>query len=110
MVTRNGNGYIISVNLNEKMMAVMNSRKKGTRSAFLRRAIMNAGEYDRYVKVHDQMLAIRDLSVRALLEVLRYEIAKQKAVLAGYELPSYEEWRWDFSNGDPKSRVSGREL
>jgi len=106
MPTKNGNGYIVSVNVNKKMLDAINKRPKGTRSAFLRRCIYNGDKHDQYVKACDTMIEARDKTIMALLEVVRWERARMKSVLmAGIDLTDYDSWRWNYVDGDPKSRV-----
>lgn len=105
MPTKNGNGYIVSVNVNKKMLDAINKKPKGTRSAFLRRCIYNGDKHDKYVKACDTMLESRDKTIHALLELVRWEKARMRAVLSGAELLDYDSWRWSYADGDPKSRV-----
>jgi hypothetical protein len=105
MPTRNGKNFIVSVNVNRKMLDALNKRPKGTRSAFLRRAIYNANRYDVFVKAHQGMLDSRDKTILALLEVLRWKEYQQSAILMGETDQDYDSWRWGYVNGDPKSRV-----
>jgi len=106
MPTKNGNGYIVSVNVNQKMLDAINKRPKGTRSAFLRRCIYNGDKHDKYVKACDTMIEARDKTIMALLEVVRWERARMDSVLmTGIDLNDYDSWRWNYVDGDPKSRV-----
>ena len=105
MPTKNGNGYIVSVNVNQKMLEAINKRPKGTRSAFLRRCIYNGDKHDKYVKACDTMIEERDKTILALLEVARWQRSRIRRMMSGIDLDDYDSWRWSYAEGDPKSRV-----
>jgi len=105
MPTKNGNGYIVSVNVNQKMLEAINKRPKGTRSAFLRRCIYNGDKHDKYVKACDTMIEERDKTILALLEVARWQRSRIRGMMSGIDLDDYDSWRWSYAEGDPKSRV-----
>ena len=51
------------------------------------------------------MLDIRDQTIQALLEVLRWRERQIQGILSGETLDDYDAWRWSYVDGDPKSVV-----
>ena len=93
MGVRNGRNYIVSVSITPEMHEYLNSKKKGYRSAFLRRAIYNAEKYDNLVKKADKdyekMIESRD----ALLTTFAYQQARLNRIFStGEDLPDFIEW------------------
>jgi hypothetical protein len=75
------------------MHQFINSKKKGYRSAFLRRAIYNAEKYDNLVKVadneYDKMVDARD----NLLTLFAYQQARLNSILnSGEDKPDFVDW------------------
>jgi len=93
MGVRNGKNYIVSVSITPEMHQFINSKKKGMRSAFLRRAIYNAEKYDHLNKFadnqYDDMVQQRD----NLLTLVCYQQARLNSILnSGEDKPDFVNW------------------
>jgi hypothetical protein len=93
MGVRNGRNYIVSVSITPEMHQFINSKKKGMRSAFLRRAIYNAEKYDHLNKFadnqYDDMVQQRD----NLLTLVCYQQARLNSILnSGEDKPDFVNW------------------
>jgi len=93
MGVRNGKNYIVSVSITPEMHQFINSKKKGMRSAFLRRAIYNAEKYDHLNKFadnqYDEMVQQRD----NLLTLFCYQQARINSILnSGKDRPDFVQW------------------
>ena len=93
MGVRNGRNYIVSVSITPEMHQFINSKKKGLRSAFLRRAIYNAEKYDHLNKFadnqYDDMVQQRD----NLLTLVCYQQARLNSILnSGEDKPDFVNW------------------
>jgi len=93
MGVRNGRNYIVSVSITPEMHQFINSKKKGMRSAFLRRAIYNAEKYDHLNKFadnqYDDMVQQRD----NLLTLVCYQQARINSILnSGEDKPDFVNW------------------
>jgi hypothetical protein len=93
MGVRNGKNYIVSVSITPEMHQFINSKKKGMRSAFLRRAIYNAEKYDHLNKFadnqYDEMVQQRD----NLLTLFCYQQARINSILnSGEDRPDFVQW------------------
>jgi len=93
MGVRNGRNYIVSVSITPEMHQFINSKKKGFRSAFLRRAIYNAEKYDNLVKAadkeYDEMKESRD----NLLTLFAYQQARLNSIFnSGEDKPDFVDW------------------
>jgi hypothetical protein len=93
MGVRNGRNYIVSVSVTPEMHQYLNTKKKGSRSAFLRRAIYNAEKYDHLNKFadnqYDDMVQQRD----NLLTLVCYQQARLNSILnSGEDKPDFVNW------------------
>jgi len=93
MGVRNGRNYIVSVSITPEMHQFINSKKKGMRSAFLRRAIYNAEKYDHLNKFadnqYDDMVQQRD----NLLTLICYQQARLNSIFnSGEDKPDFVDW------------------
>jgi len=93
MGVRNGRNYIVSVSITPEMHQYLNTKKKGSRSAFLRRAIYNAEKYDHLNKFadnqYDDMVQQRD----NLLTLVCYHQARINSILnSGEDAPDFIKW------------------
>jgi hypothetical protein len=93
MGVRNGRNYIVSVSITPEMHQFINSKKKGMRSAFLRRAIYNAEKYDHLNKFadnqYDDMVQQRD----NLLTLVCYQQARLNSIFnSGEDKPDFVDW------------------
>jgi len=93
MGVRNGRNYIVSVSITPEMHQYLNTKKKGSRSAFLRRAIYNAEKYDHLNKFadnqYDDMVQQRD----NLLTLVCYQQARINSILnSGEDAPDFIKW------------------
>lgn len=93
MGVRNGRNYIVSVSVTPEMHQYLNTKKKGSRSAFLRRAIYNAEKYDHLNKFadnqYDDMVQQRD----NLLTLVCYQEARLNSILnSGEDKPDFVNW------------------
>ena len=93
MGVRNGRNYIVSVSITPEMHQFINSKKKGSRSAFLRRAIYNAEKYDNLVKFadneYDEMKDARD----NLLMLFAYQQSRLNSIFnSGEDKPDFVNW------------------
>ena len=97
MGVRNGRNYIVSVSITPEMHQFINSKKKGMRSAFLRRAIYNAEKYDHLNKFadnqYDDMVQQRD----NLLTLFCYQQARINSILNSAQ--DIEFLKWVLSEG-----------
>lgn len=93
MGVRNGRNYIVSVSITPEMHDFINSRRKGSRSAFIRRAIYNAETYDAYNK--NAQAELHDLEDQrdALLTLVAYQQARLNRILStGEDYPDFIQW------------------
>jgi hypothetical protein len=93
MGVRNGRNYIVSVSITPEMHQFINTKKKGSRSAFLRRAIYNAEKYDHLNKFadnqYDDMTQQRD----NLLTLVCYQQARINSILnSGEDKHDFVQW------------------
>ena len=89
----NGRNYIVSVSITPEMHHFLNTKKKGSRSAFLRRAIYNAEKYDHLNKFadnqYDDMTEQRD----KLLTLVCYQQARINSILnSGKDKHDFVQW------------------
>ena len=93
MGVRNGRNYIVSVSITPEMHDFINSRRKGSRSAFIRRAIYNAETYDAYNKKVDATLDDLEDQRNALLTLVAYQQARINRILSeGLDYPNFISW------------------
>jgi hypothetical protein len=93
MGVRNGRNYIVSVSITPEMHEYLNSKKKGYRSAFLRRAIYNAEKYDNLVKAADKEYDEIKESRDNLLTLFAYQQSRLNRIIStGEDIPDFVEW------------------
>lgn len=93
MGVRNGRNYIVSVSITPEMHQFINTKKKGSRSAFLRRAIYNAEKYDLANRKEDSL--IDDLTQQRddLLTLFCYELGRVNSILnSGEDKTDFLAW------------------
>ena len=100
MPTRSGNGYIVSFSVSPQMWKILNDKRKGDRSAFIRRCIYNADKYDEYVKKYEFVTKAASETVEGMMEVVRYLVSEKEHIVRGEHFPSYLLWRGGEGN-DP---------
>ena len=93
MPTRSGNGYIVSFSVSPQMWKILNDKRKGDRSAFIRRCIYNADKYDEYVKKYEFVTKAASETVEGMMEVVRYLVSEKEHIVRGEHFPSYLLWR-----------------
>ena len=104
MGVRNGKNYIISLSITPMMHTKLMERTKGSRSAFVRRAIYNALEYDKYVQKKIFEDDKNKQEKIGLLKVIRYLQARLDSIRStGVDLPEYDKWEmmilnWDYTS------------
>tara|TARA_B100000161_G_scaffold175189_2_gene125817 strand:+ start:425 stop:859 length:435 start_codon:yes stop_codon:yes gene_type:complete len=104
MGVRQGKNYIVSINVTPSMHKMINKRVKGTRSAFVRRAIFNAIEYDEMLKYEKEKQAKNELIIEALFRAFRYYANRHAAILrTGIDLPDFKTWEMMILNYDYRS-------
>ena len=104
MGVRNGKNYIISLSVTPVMHNKLMERTKGSRSAFVRRAIYNALEYDKYVQTKLYEDDQRKQEKLGLLKVIRYLVARLDSITStGVDLPPYDKWEIMIFNYDYQS-------
>ena len=93
MGSRNGRNYIVSVSITPEMHDFINRKRKGSRSAFIRRAIYNAETYDVYNKeVNSELDDIADQR-NALLTLVAYQQSRINQILSeGLDYPNFISW------------------
>tara|TARA_B100000212_G_scaffold321417_1_gene279949 strand:- start:934 stop:1362 length:429 start_codon:yes stop_codon:yes gene_type:complete len=101
MGVRNGKNYIISLSITPLMHTKLMERTKGSRSAFVRRAIYNALEYDKYVQKKIFEDDKKKEEKMGLLKVIRYLQARINSITStGVDLPPYNKWEMTIYNYD----------
>lgn len=101
MGMRQGKNYIVSISVTPKMHEIINTRAKGTRSAFIRRAIYNAWDYDMANKERHQQLKSWQDQRRALFRAIRYLVGRINAITStGVDLPDCSTWEMMILNYD----------
>tara|TARA_Y100000592_G_scaffold73559_1_gene114596 strand:- start:217 stop:645 length:429 start_codon:yes stop_codon:yes gene_type:complete len=101
MGVRNGKNYIISLSITPMMHTKLMERTKGSRSAFVRRAIYNALEYDKYVQKKIFEDDKNKQEKIGLLKVIRYLQARLDSIRStGVDLPEYDKWEMMIFNYD----------
>ena len=99
----NGKNYIVSISVNPKMHQVINNRPKGTRSAFIRRAIFNAHQYDEFVKNDAYRQMLYENQIEALMNMLRYYVNRLHSIqTTGIDLDNFKTWSNSIFNYDYK--------
>jgi len=98
MGVRNGRNYIVSVSITPEMHQFINTKKKGSRSAFLRRAIYNAEKYDHLNKLGDQELERMTCSRDDLLTLVAWQQARLNSILSTGE-DKHDFVQWALSEG-----------
>ena len=94
MPTRSGNGYIVSFSVSPEMWRILNDKRKGDRSAFIRRCIYNADKYDEYVRKYEFVTRAASETVDGMMEVVRYLVSEKEHIVRGENFPtSYLSWR-----------------
>ena len=93
MPTRSVNGYIVSFSVSPQMWKILNDKRKGDRSAFIRRCIYNADKYDEYVKKYEFVTKAASETVEGMMEVVRYLVSEKEPIVRGEHFPSYLLWR-----------------
>lgn len=93
MGVRNGRNYIVSVSITPEMHQFINTKKKGSRSAFLRRAIYNAEKYDHINKYSDSRYEEMEQQRDDLLTVVCYQQARINSILnSGEDKHDFVQW------------------
>lgn len=93
MGVRNGRNYIVSVSITPEMHQFINTKKKGSRSAFLRRAIYNAEKYDHMNKIGDDQYDEMVNQRNDLLTLFCYQQARINSILnSGEDKPDFLNW------------------
>ncbi len=93
MGVRNGRNYIVSVSVTPEMHQYINTKKKGSRSAFLRRAIYNAEKYDLFNKKTDVKMSELGNQRDDLLTLVCYQQARINSILnSGEDAPDFIDW------------------
>lgn len=101
MGVSNGKNYIVSISVNPKMHQVINNRPKGTRSAFIRRAIFNAEQYDEFVKNDQYRQMLYENQIEGMMMMLRYYVNRLHSIqTTGIDLDDYKAWRNSIFNYD----------
>jgi hypothetical protein len=89
----NGRNYIVSVSITPQMHQYLNTKKKGSRSAFLRRAIYNAERYDSFNMKTDVQLSDLGNQRDDLLTVVCYQQARLNSIFnSGEDIPEFVDW------------------
>ena len=94
----NGRNYIVSVAITPEMHHFLNTKKKGSRSAFLRRAIYNAEKYDHLNKVADQEYEKMTDARDHLLVLVAWQQARLNSILSTGE-DKHDFVQWVLSEG-----------
>lgn len=93
MGVRNGRNYIVSVSITPEMHDFINQRQKGSRSAFIRRAIYNAETYDMQNRIQEAQWQLLEEQVAGLLTMVAYQQSRLNRILsAGEDYPDFLEW------------------
>ena len=93
MGVRNGRTYIVSVSITPEMHDFINSRKKGSRSAFIRRAIYNAETYDMQNRIQEAQWQLLEEQISGLLTMVAYQQSRLNRILSeGEDYPNFLEW------------------
>ncbi len=101
MGVRQGKNYIVSINVTPSMHQMINKRVKGTRSAFVRRAIYNASEYDNLLKYEEEKQAKNEQMIEALFRAIRHMSNRLASIQStGIDLPDVKTWEMMILNYD----------
>ena len=93
MGVRNGRNYIVSVSITPEMHQFINTKKKGSRSAFLRRAIYNAEKYDHLNRIADDQYDEMVNQRNDLLTIFCYQQARLNSIFnSGQDIPDFLNW------------------
>ena len=98
MGVRNGRNYIVSVSITPEMHQFINTKKKGSRSAFLRRAIYNAEKYDHLNKVADREYEKMTDARDHLLVLIAWQQSRLNSILSTGE-DKHDFVQWVLSEG-----------
>lgn len=93
MGVRNGRNYIVSVSITPEMHDFINSRRKGSRSAFIRRAIYNAEKYDTHTQATFNRITNLEEQRANLLLVIAYQQSRLNKILSsGMDIDNFHQW------------------
>ena len=108
MGVSNGKNYIVSISVTPKMHQVINNRPKGTRSAFIRRAIFNAEQYDDFVRHNQYRQMLVENQIEGLMIMLRYYVNRLHSIqTTGIDLDDFKTWSNTIFNYDYKDPTWG---
>ena len=93
MGVRNGRNYIVSVSITPEMHDFINQRRKGSRSAFIRRAIYNAETYDMQNRIQEAEWQRLEEKIAGLLTMVAYQQSRLNRIFSeGEDYPDFLEW------------------
>ncbi len=93
MGVRNGRNYIVSVSITPEMHDFINQRRKGSRSAFIRRAIYNAKTYDIQNRIQEAEWQRLEEQVAGLVTMVAYQQSRLNRIFSeGEDYPDFLEW------------------
>lgn len=93
MGVRNGRNYIVSVSITPEMHDFLNNRRKGSRSAFIRRAIYNAETYDVQTRITEALFQELENQRNGLLTLVAYQQSRLNRILSeGEDYPDFISW------------------
>jgi len=93
MGVRNGRNYIVSVSITPEMHDFINRRRKGSRSAFIRRAIYNADKYDTHTQATFNRIINLEEQRSNLLCIIAYQQSRLNKILSsGEDMDSFHQW------------------
>ena len=93
MGVRNGRNYIVSVSITPEMHDFINSRRKGSRSAFIRRAIYNAEKYDVHTQGTFNRITNLEEQRANLMLMVAYQQARINSIISsGQDIDNFHQW------------------
>ena len=93
MGVRNGRNYIVSVSITPEMHDFINSRRKGSRSAFIRRAIYNADKYDTHTQATFNRIINLEEPRSNLMLIVAYQQARINSIISsGQDIDNFHHW------------------
>lgn len=93
MGVRNGRNYIVSVSITPEMHDFINRRRKGSRSAFIRRAIYNAETYDIQNRITEATFQNFENQISGLLTLVAYQQSRiNKIISEGEDYRDFTQW------------------
>ena len=93
MGVRNGRNYIVSVSITPEMHDFINRKRKGSRSAFIRRAIYNAETYDIQTRIQEAEWQRLEEQIAGLLTMVAYQQSRLNRILSdGEDYPNFLQW------------------